>query len=293
MNMQHQSTLKANMVQEVAVISGASGFIGTHLAKRLVLQDIKIIAIPREVFSDIHLLTRFLKYIQPDYIFHLAAYGNHSSQTNNAEMVNVNYAGTYSMLTATMDIPYKAFINVSSSSVLLSHETFYSATKAGAERLCKAFANEYGKPIVNVRPYSIYGIGEADFRFIPTVFRLCLTGDILKLSPEAVHDWLYVDSFVEGMIRFATWNEYRRKAQGRSFNFGTGTGTSNLGVVRMIEKITGKKAKIELHPDMRKFDAKDWVCDPDGKETYHWEDEYIPTLEEGLRKVYESITKNN
>lgn len=285
--MQHQPTPRANMVQEVAVISGASGFIGTHLARKLVLQDIKVIAIPRDVFSDMFLLTRFFRYLQPNYIFHLAAYGNHSKQDNNAEIVNVNYAGTYSLLAATKDIPYKAFINVSSSSVLLEHETFYSATKAGAERLCKAFASEYGKPVINVRPYSVYGPGEADFRFIPTVFKACLTGDILKLSPDAVHDWIYVDSFVEGMITSAT--RYVHKMKGKSWNFGTGIGTSNLEVVRMIEKITGKKAAIVMNNSMmRKYDSKEWVMKYNS-ESYMWLTEYLPTLEEGLRKVYESI----
>lgn len=285
--MQHQPTPEANMVQEVAVISGASGFIGTHLAQKLVLQGLKVIAIPRDILGRTEILKDFLKHCNPDYIFHLAAYGNHSNQDNFAEIVNVNYAGTYSLLAASKRIPYKAFINVSTSSVLLDHETFYSATKAGAERLCKAFVSEYGKPIITVRPYSIYGPGEADFRFIPTVFRACLTGDILKLSPDAVHDWLYIDSFVEGMITSAT--RYVHKMQGKAWNFGTGMGTSNLEIVREIEKITGKKTKRDVVKTMRTYDNTAWVCKEDD-EKYPWIMEYVPTVQTGLRRMYESIT---
>ena len=285
MFMQHQPTPSANMVSEVAVISGASGFIGSHLARKLVLQGLKVVAIPRDILSRTELLQEFLQRYSPSYIFHLAAYGNHSNQTNVAETVSVNYGDTYSLLVASRHIPYKAFINVSSSSVLLPYETLYSASKAGAERLCKAFAMNYDKPIVTVRPYSVYGPGEASFRFIPTVFRSCLTKQTLHLSADVVHDWIYVETFVEGMINTAI--KYVNKYKAKSINFGTGIGRTNAEVVKKIEEITGYKAKILYQNNMRPYDNKEWVCQND-KDTYQWTDEYMPTLSEGLLQTYES-----
>jgi len=281
---QHQPKPKANMVQEVAVISGASGFIGSHLAKKLTLQGLKVVAIPRDVLSRTELLQQFLSKCSPDYIYHLAAYGNHSNQKNNAEIVNANYGNTYSILAASKNIPYKALINVSTSSVLLPYETFYSATKAGAERLCTAFANEYDKPIINARPYSIYGYGEAAFRFIPTVFRCALTKEILTLSSEVVHDWLYVETFTDGLIQTAT---YGHDFKGRSINYGTGKSTANIEIVRMIERITGEKVAIKFVDNLRPYDTNSWVCKMD-ENAFPWIDE--PTsVYEGLHKMYEQI----
>ncbi len=272
-----------NEIQEIAVVSGANGFIGTHLCRTLAKSGVKVVAIPRDILLKTALLRDFLRKCNPTYIFHLAAYGNHSTQTGYEQTIDVNYMGTYSLLLASKRIPYKAFVNVSSSSVLLDHETFYSATKAGAERLCRAFYSEYGKPIITARPYSIYGIGEAEFRFIPTAFKCALLGETLKLAPDAVHDWLYVDSFVEGIVRSAT--KYIDRMQGKAWNFGTGIGTNNMDVVKLIAKITDKKINIIPQSNMRSFDSKSWACALN-EESYLWTDEYMPTLEEGLERIY-------
>ena len=176
------------------------------------------------------------------------------------------------LLCATRDIPYKSFTFVSTSSVLLPVETFYSATKAGAERLCQAYKDQYRKPISIVRPYSIYGIGEAPFRFIPTVFRSCMTGEPMTLDPEPVHDWVYVTDFVKRLLTAPT---------GIS-EVGTGIGTSNSIVVKLIEQITGKKANITHTKRMREFDNRIWVAKN--------ESQSFVKLEEGLQKYYEYQT---
>lgn len=265
------------MKKKTAVISGASGFLGTHLHKQLEAEGYTVVPIPRKTLQDFTALQGFLRWTRPAVIYHLSAYGNMAHQEDIGEMVKANYLNTYNLLLASKDIAYQAFINVSTSSVTLPKETFYSATKAGAEHLVDAFVNTFDKPIVNFRPYSIYGEGEADFRFIPTVFRSCLTGEPMTLAPIAEHDWVYVDDVVHELISCA-------EAIGMSelfeaYECGTGTATDNRTVVDLIEKITGKKANITKEKELRSFDNLSWKA-----EDTNWS---MTSLEDGLQKTYQ------
>lgn len=240
----------------------------------------KVAGIPRELLSMPKELKEWISKANPDMIFHLAAYGNHHHQEDEDEILSANVIKTYLLLKATLDIPYKAFINVSTSSVYgkksepmsekmaLDTDTFYGCTKACGEYLVRAFAKRYNKPIVNVRPFSVYGPGEADFRFIPTVIR-GLKGEEFTLYPKSVHDWIYIEDFIDGLLGIDA-----KKLKGKAINIGTGVQTSNKTVVRMLEKISGHKAKYEEVPSKRGF----WQASAgDPKHT----------LEEGLKKTYE------
>jgi nucleoside-diphosphate-sugar epimerase len=266
----------------IAAISGASGFIGSRLKEVLEGQGFEVYPIPREIYYSATRLPQFLSINKPDFIFHMAAYGNMANQESIPDMIAANIIGSANLLTAALNTPYKAFINVSTSSVLLNYETFYSATKASTERLAKAFVNKFKSPIVTVRPFSVYGPKEADFRFIPTVFRSCLKQEQMNLSPNAFHDWVYIDDFVNAMIDIA---DHVDKYKGKSINIGTGKSNSNEFIVKNIEKLTGQKAQIKRVSSLRDFDTSIWQAQPS---------DYLvkTTLEEGLRKVYEQ-TKGN
>lgn len=261
------------------LLTGGHGFIGTHLFNKLVALEHEVYRVPKEVVREPIALSSLFRKFKPELVFHLSAYGNMASQIDSTEMFVANYWDLYNLINYLKDIPYKAFINVSSSSVMLNHQTMYSATKMGGEYLCKAFHDEYNKPIATIRPYSVYGPGEADFRFIPTVFRSCLSGEPFTLVPNAVHDWVYVSDVVDQMLECA---EHIKDCQGTSLNVGTGYATRNSEVVKMIEKITGKKANYKISDKpLRSYDNENWV------------NKMInPTfikLEEGLTKYYESI----
>lgn len=263
------------------LVSGINGFVGGHLKKYIEDKGDIAVGIPRNIFNDPVRLERFVQDINPDVIVHLAAYGNHYRQKDILECLEVNYTGTFNLLQVTQDIPYKAFINISTSSVTLPHQTFYSATKMGAEMLCRAFASEFNLPVTTLRPFSLYGIGEADFRFIPTVFRSCLKGEEMKLAPEPVHDWTPVEFFCEviGIVANEMMEGKLKNYKGRNNGVGTGIGVTNQEVVSMIERITGKKAKIKKVKSLRKYDSGLWVCpNPYGS---------APTLEQGLTRYYE------
>ena len=151
------------------VLTGGNGFIGQHLAEVLEKQGHAVNLLNRDMLSSIHDMTDELKKIAPDYIIHLAAYGNHFNQRDEAETLNANIIKLFKLLKASESIDYKGFINFSTSSVQLDVQTMYSATKAAGEHICKAYAQKYNKPIISVRPASVFGEGEETFRFIPMV----------------------------------------------------------------------------------------------------------------------------
>lgn len=264
------------------LISGSTGFIGSNLCSALLNDGEEVRSIPRDYLYNYFELKNYLEMMNPDYIIHLAAWGNHSTQKDLDKTVSANIGVTTTMLQASRDVGYRSFINISSSSVSLPTETFYSATKAGAERICKAFSREHGKPIVNIRPYSVYGIGEASFRFIPTVIKSAKSEESFNLVPNSKHDWIYIKDFINGLKLVIPHSE---KMSGESINIGTGRDYTNKDVVDIIEKIHGKKLNYKLVDNLRDYDCDSWVADTQVLEYMGWTQEH--SLEQGLRETYE------
>ena len=256
--------------QLTTLISGQSGFIGKNLTERLEALGHRVIGIPRILLNHWYELSKFMEKHNPNFIFHLASYGNHSTQQDEEEIINTNILGTFNMLTASKNIKYKKFINFSTSSVLLPYETFYSASKAAGERIVKAFVYKYDKPILTIRPYSIYGKGEADFRFIPTVIKSLLGKNLMRLDPLARHDWVYIEDFITSLLSFI-------ETEVGIINMGTGKSTSNMDIVKLLERISNKTLKYEVGR-LREFDISKWVS-PEASIT--------SDLEKGLMKTYE------
>ena len=247
------------------LISGQNGFIGQATTKYLEDRYHYVVGIPRNLLFKSDELKAFIEAENPDYIIHLAAYGNHSFQQDDAMTIEVNITGTYNLLEASKGVPYKTFYNISTSSVYLPVQTMYSATKFGAERIANAFKIKYGKNIVNVRPYSVYGEGEADFRFIPTVIRCLETGDKMILDEHATHDWIYIQDYIVGML------------EGKP-EVGRGISSTNLTVVKMLEEISGKKLNYEKGI-LRKYDNNQWRASHSV--------EHSLSLREGLKRTYD------
>lgn len=279
------------------LITGANGFIGMHLAKYLIEKGYKVAALPRVYLSEPVAMERYIKEVNPKYIFHLAAYGNQTHQDDLDETIYTNVIKTYSILRASLDVDYEAFINVSSSSVYgyktvpmaesmsLECKDPYGCTKAAGEYITKAFAF-HDKPVVNVRPFSVYGGGEQEHRLIPRIIK-CLNDptDTLKLNPDSVHDWVYVEDFIEGMMVVA---ENVCRFCGKDVNIGTGRQTSNEMVYEILSEIAGKDATIEI-VDGNKNDKKCWKASTSFLKEYGFETK--TSLETGLLKTYEYYQK--
>ena len=278
-----------------ALISGRNGFIGIALDRRLTELGYETIELHRRLLYDIDSLKSFVHRISPDYIFHLSAYGNHSTQNDWFNTIRTNIKATYNLLDATKDIPYKGFINFGSSSEygrkgepmkesdLLEPVTMYGATKASSTLICDVFARTFNKPIITVRPFSVYGEGEAEFRFIPTVIKGLLNKTFIDLAPDPKHDWIYIHDFIDGVLTVAN---SAQKLGINVVNIGTGKQYTNMEVVEELEAVSGLRVNYDVFGDkmMRSYDTGNWVADNSLLKSLGWTQKN--TLKRGLEKTY-------
>ena len=261
-----------------AVITGYHSFIAGHLIKRLEEEKFEIVKLERGYTT----IEDF------DYWFHLSSYGNHYHQKDEKTTFDVNVKYLFDILNSIKDKQFTAFINFSTSSVDLSVQTMYSATKYIGEQICNIFREKYKKPIISIRPYSVFGEGEADFRFIPTVINNGLNGDKTKVILEPRHDWIYIGDFVEAVLLIVKNID---SLKGQPIPIGTGISWSNQEVVEIIDQIfheydnNYKEIFYDvLGHNIRSYDTQDWRADNSILKSLGWQQKH--SLREGLIECY-------
>lgn len=280
--------------KQIALISGAQGFIGYHLTKALQEREITPIAIPRLELYELNRLISFIDKWKPMYIFALHGYGNHSIQKEEDKIIMANYFATWNLLKASSFVDYKAFINIATSSMYghslkpmaetdeLKPDTFYSSSKAAAAFLARSYAKQYNKPVVTAVPFSVYGEGEADFRFIPTVCKYLVTGETMPFVSYPTHDWIYVKDFVNGLF---TIIDNLEQVKGEMVNIGTSQMHTNLQIVETLEEISGKTLKTEETYKEALSNSSYWVANNERLKGLGWKQD--TSLTEGLKKCWE------
>lgn len=228
------------------LISGSRGFIGSQLRSSLEQQGQQVLSLDRD--------WTHLPYF--DKLFYLSAYGNYSYQKDVLETYKVNLTEVIRTLEKSQG--FGSMIFVSTSSVLLPVQTPYSLSKSAMERVVRYYSDELGVMAAVVRPSSVTGVGEQEKHLIPTLIRSCLHGEEMPFVGAPVHDYIDVQDFINGMLYVS---DNIKQYQGRVFNISSGRGYSNEQVKDMVEKITGKKAKIKRVESLRKYDTKDWVVE--------------------------------
>ncbi len=296
------------------LITGASGFIGANIVQRLLKEntEVHVLVRPKSNTSklsailtqiqthtisvdDSQTLEKVLLDIHPEYIFHLASYGNNSAQTDVAQMVQSNIQFSTNLLLAAQTIPYKAFVLTGSSSEygfktkamsetdILEPASFYAATKAGITHIAQVFRKLYNKPIVVVRPFSVYGPYEDASRLVPTVIKKCLAQEDIMLTPGTEkRDFIYVDDFVEGFFRVANAPE---KLPDGLVNIGSGHEYTTKEMVTTIHQLTQSNSKLlwGTYPN-RKWDTEFWKADMRRMvDYYQWQPH--TSLSQGISKT--------
>ena len=258
-------------------VTGATGFIGQNLLKRL-NGTVYCFKKGENVKQAIH-------DFRPDIIYHLAA-----EIYDEKEMFRSNVVLTWQLLTAITSYPIQSFIYIGSSSEYgekklpmtesdyLDPRTIYEATKGAGSLFCQAFARRHQKPIIIARPFSVYGPGEPDHRLIPTAIRCLKKNETITIAP-GVHDFIYIDDFLDG-LKLLESGEYA----GEIFNFGTGIQYTNIELVDKLEKITSQTIKKQYTESlMRPYDSQNWVCDNTKARSIGWKVNH--SLTEGLTKL--------
>jgi nucleoside-diphosphate-sugar epimerase len=269
-------------------VTGAAGFVGANLVHRLVSDGHEVHAILQPTtdtwrlnglndvrrfegdIASVEDVERAFRSARPDWIFHLAAHGAYSFQTNIVGMAQSNVLGIATILAAAERHGCAVLINTGTSSEYgdLDHapredepprpNSDYAATKATATWLCER-ARTRGVPVTTLRLYSAYGPFEEERRLIPTLLRAALAGGWPPLAaPTVVRDYVYIGDVIDAYMATTA-------APNRStiYNVASGLQTSLAEIVRTAATLFSVSAAPHWgdYPN-RAWDTQVWVGDP-------------------------------
>jgi NAD dependent epimerase/dehydratase len=265
------------------LVTGAGGFIGSHLVEMLARRGAKVRALVRynsqgtfgwlrDIASD---LSGAINIVQGDLrdadavlravdgcevVFHLGAMISIPySYVNPTEVAVVNVNGTLNVLNACRQTGVVRLVHTSTSEIYGSAQYVpidekhpvhgqspYSASKIAADKLAESYHRAFDLPVVTVRPFNTYGPRQSARALIPTVMVQLLSGSTIKLGLlTPTRDFTFVTDTAEGMIRAAECSE----AVGREINLGSGREISVGDLVSLIVRISGKHVDVEQRPE--------------------------------------------
>jgi dTDP-glucose 4,6-dehydratase len=303
------------------VVTGAGGFIGSHLCEELVRRGARVRGFVRYTSSgstgclallaptlrrevevvagDIRDATALRTAIDgADVVFHLAAVISIPySYAGARDVVDVNVGGTLNVLEAALSGRVGRLVVTSTSEVYGSAQQIpiteahplvgqspYSASKIGADALTESFHRAHGLPTTVVRPFNTYGPRQSGRAVIPTLVAQALWAPRVKLGAlTPTRDFLFVDDTVRGFLALAE----SRSALGRVVHLGTGVETSIAHLADVVFDVVGRAPPVD-HEDARDRPAKSEVlrllCDPSqAAEIAGWRS--TVTLREGVAAV--------
>jgi nucleoside-diphosphate-sugar epimerase len=265
-------------------ITGGAGFIGSHLAQRL-LDDNEVVVydnLHRNAIQfahlDAHPNLTFIKgdVMDPDatrraidgchIVIHCAAIaGVYSVDRNAVTTMEVNMLGTNQVVRAALATGVERFVEFSTSEVygpfihkgkeddlttigpVGENRWVYAASKLASEHLSFAHYKEDGLPLVIVRPFNVYGPRQVGDGAIRGIILQALQHGLITLYNDGtqIRAWCYVDDFVDGILRCAE----APQAIGHVFNVGNPQGTvTNFELANMIIRLTSSKSTIVFKP---------------------------------------------
>jgi nucleoside-diphosphate-sugar epimerase len=273
------------------LLTGGTGFVGACLARRLIQDGHELHLLARNGFAawrltdiqhHIHLYDVNLTHhnavegaveaIRPDWIFHLAAYGAYSSQTDVRRIFETNLMGTLNLVEACLKIGFESFVNTGSSSEYgfkdhaptdrewIDPNSYYALFKAGATQYCRFTAQHKKVHLPTLRLYSVYGPYEEPTRLIPTVITRGLEGAYPPLvNPGIARDYIFSEDVNDAYILAAT---QPNQEPGAVYNIGSGVQTS----LREVVEVAGQTLNIQAAPAWgsmpdRGWDTTIWVAD--------------------------------
>lgn len=312
--------------QKKVLVTGAGGFIGSHLTEHLVSLGARTRALVHynsrgargwldesAVKDDVEIIlgdVRDRDMIQRsldgvDVVFHLAAligipYSYHAPES----YVQTNIEGTLNVLQEARRTGNTLVVHTSTSEVygtarrvpitedhMLQAQSPYAASKIAADKLAEAFHLSFGVPVVTVRPFNTFGPRQSTRAVIPTIITQALTAEELKLGAlSPTRDFNYVMDTVEGFVRAAECP----KAIGQVINIGSGEDISIGDVARTILDLVGRDIPINCENErVRPKDSEvERLCAANEKarSLLGWQPRH--TLVEGLRETISWIKVN-
>jgi NAD dependent epimerase/dehydratase len=264
--------------EDMVLVTGAAGFIGSHLVEELLRRGQRVRAFAR---YNSGARAGWLEEVSPDLgdrlevffgdirdaravrqaavgcrrIFHLAALiGIPYSYRAPDSYVEVNIQGTLNVVNAARDLGVEKTLVTSTSEVYgtalytpidedhpLQGQSPYSATKIGADFLALSYHRAFGLPVSIVRPFNTYGPRQSTRAVIPTIMSQALAAEEIRLgSLDPVRDLVFVTDTVAGFLAIADCPG----CVGRVTNLATGTGVSVGELAERVLKLLGRRLAV-------------------------------------------------
>ena len=318
--------MEAGVKDQSVLVTGAGGFIGSHLAERLVQLGAKTRALVHYrgngswgwldesqlrtemqiIAGDVRdrdLVVQSMKGVSV--VFHLAAligipYSYHAPSS----YVETNIDGTLNVLQAARDLGVQRVVHTSTSEVYgtaqyvpideshpLHAQSPYSATKIGADKLAESFHLSFGLPVTTIRPFNTFGPRQSERAVIPTIIAQMLSGETIRLGNlTPTRDLNYVSNTVDGFIMAAS----AEAAVGKTINIGSGREISIHELVNLIGRLAGHQPRLEADPERVRPENSEvdrLLADASlARQTMGWEPRV--SLEDGLQQTIEFIRDN-
>jgi len=265
-----------NWTGKKVLITGADGFIGSHLVEELVKKKAKVRAfvyynsfnswgwlecLPKSTLNKIEVVSGDIRdshgvakaVVNVDIIFHLAALiGIPFSYHSPDSYVDTNIKGTLNILQAARAMNVDKVFHTSTSEVYgtaqyapiderhpISPQSPYAATKSAADDLALSFYKSFGLPVTIIRPFNTFGPRQSARAIIPTIISQIYAGEEnIKLgSLDTIRDFNYVQDTVDAFVSMGG----KKGTDGEIYNVGSGQEISIKELVDLIQMITKKK----------------------------------------------------
>ena len=296
-----------------ALVTGAGGFVGANLVRRLLSENHEVHAtrrprgdrtrltgLPDLIVHEVELglpgvADLLVREVSPEWIFHLAAHGAYSWQTDSRRICQANLLATIELVDAAEREGVHAFVHAGSSSEygFKDHppdererpepNSAYAVAKVAATMYCSHRASVAGFPAVTLRLYSVYGALEDPRRLVYTLLKHGLEGKLPPLvSPETARDFVYVEDVCEALVLAA---ERATLRAGEIYNVGSGHQTTLREMVDCVRELLA----ISVEPDWGAHPQRAWDTDvwcASTKHIVHDLDWWPRTeIDEGLRRI--------
>jgi UDP-glucose 4-epimerase len=312
----------ADLTGSRALVTGATGFIGSHLVRRLLDQGATVHAVTSAVSSvypvrlldvrdritmheanlaDRGAMDLLARAAQPQLVFHLGAYTHVGKSWQRVdECIQTNIQGTVNLLQALDGTGYDRFVYTGTSEIYgdiavpfredarVHPVSPYSVSKYAGEEYCRLFHQSYGWPIVMVRPFNAYGPAQSPDRIIPEIIVRALRGEPIRMTQgRQTREFNFATDLADGFIAAAT----ATGVDGELFNLGCGQEISRRDLATEILALMGDPVMPEFGalPD-RPTEIWHMYCDnTKAREQLGWSPRV--TLAEGLTRTIEWYTQ--
>ena len=268
--------------KKTVLITGAGGFIGSHLVERLREEGANVRAFVRynsrndpgllkmlsaDILANVEIIPgdlRDLTALQAamratSHVFHLGALiAIPYSYLHPAEVVESNIIGTMNMLLAARDQGIERLVHTSTSEVYgtalrvpidethpLQGQSPYSASKIGADKLAESFYLSYGLPVVTLRPFNTFGPRQSARAVIPALITQAISQSTIQLGNlDARRDFTYVSDTVAGFLKIAA----TPGVEGQTINLGTGQEIRIGDLVKLVLAMVDHPVEVIIDP---------------------------------------------